>query len=80
LPVEYCLLPVDYTLLFFGGRQPLCGNGVMSLIIEISRPDWDNALIAPSRPEPGPFTYTSQRFIPASSATFAASEAAICAA
>ena len=69
-----------YTLLFFGGRQPLCGKGVISFIMEISRPDCDKALIAPSRPEPGPFTKTSQRFIPASNATFAASEAAIYAA
>ncbi len=28
-----------YTLLFLGGRQPLCGNGVTSLIIFTSIPD-----------------------------------------
>ena len=28
-----------YTLLFFGGRHPLCGKGVTSLIIGISMPD-----------------------------------------
>ena len=48
-----------YTLLFFGGRQPLCGNGVMSLIITTSIPEFANARIEPSRPAPGPFTYTS---------------------
>ena len=71
---------IYYTLLFFGGRQPLCGSGVMSLIITTSIPDCDKARMALSRPAPGPFTYTSTLFIPASSATFAASEAAIWAA
>ena len=52
----------------------------MSLIITTSIPDCERDLIAPSRPDPGPFTYTSTRFKPASSATFAASAAAICAA
>ncbi len=28
-----------YTLLFLGGRQPLCGKGVTSLIMVISMPD-----------------------------------------
>jgi hypothetical protein len=44
----------DYTLLFFGGRQPLCGNGVTSFIITTSIPDCDRERMAPSRPEPGP--------------------------
>ncbi len=65
---------------FFGGRQPLWGKGVMSLIITISMPDCDKDRIAPSRPEPGPFTKTSTLFKPASKATFAASLAAIWAA
>ncbi len=47
---------VDYTLLFLGGLQPLCGKGVMSLIITTSIPDCDKERIAPSRPEPGPLT------------------------
>ena len=38
------------------------------------------AQMAASRPDPGPFTNTSTLFKPASKATFAASEAAICAA
>ena len=70
----------DYTRRFLGGRQPLCGSGVMSLIITISRPDCDSERIAPSRPEPGPLTNTSTRFKPASSAVLAASAAAIWAA
>ena len=62
-----------YTLLFFGGRQPLCGSGVTSNIDVTSIPDPDTALIALSRPEPGPFTNTSAFFIPASKATLPAS-------
>jgi hypothetical protein len=66
----------NYTLLFFGGRQPLCGNGVTSVIVVTSIPDVDILRIAPSRPPPGPFTNTSARFMPASIATFAQSAAA----
>jgi len=69
-----------YTLLFFGGLHPLCGNGVTSLIITTSIPLFEIALIELSRPEPGPFTYTSTFFKPASTAVFAASDAAIWAA
>lgn len=70
----------DYTLLFLGGRHPLCGSGVMSLMEITSIPFWEIERMAPSLPEPGPFTYTSTRFRPASDATLAASAAAICAA
>ncbi len=65
---------------FFGGRQPLCGNGVTSLIISTSIPLLAKERIALSRPEPGPFTNTSTLFKPASKAVFAASAAAIWAA
>ncbi len=48
----------------FGGRHPLCGIGVTSLIIVISKPATCNALTAASRPGPGPFTSTDTVFIP----------------
>jgi hypothetical protein len=62
-----------YTRLLFGGRQPLCGNGVTSLMDVICKPETDNALIADSRPAPGPLTSTDILTIPierAVSATF----------
>src|SRR4051794_37098267 len=42
------------TLRRFGGRQPLCGVGVTSLIVPTSRPTACSDRIAVSRPEPGP--------------------------
>ena len=50
------LLLLNYTRLLFGGRQPLCGIGVTSLIRLTSKPAVCNALIAASRPAPGPLT------------------------
>ena len=47
---------LHYTLLFFGGRAPLCGIGVVSLIEIILKPLDCKALKAVSLPEPGPFT------------------------
>src|SRR3954471_13711249 len=44
---------------FFGGGRPLCGNGVLSSIAVIFRPLFWSAVIADSRPLPGPFTRTS---------------------
>ena len=44
------------TLLRFGGRQPLCGTGVTSLIEVTSSPAAWSERIAASRPEPGPLT------------------------
>src|SRR4030095_11723230 len=64
----------------FGGRQPLCGIGVTSLIARTSRPAVCRARIAESRPDPGPFTLTSSVRIPASRARLAAVRAACCAA
>lgn len=66
----------DQTLLRFGGLQPLCGIGVVSRIDVTRIPAWLIALIADSRPPPGPFTRTSTSRIPASSALRATSEAA----
>src|SRR5438067_6729064 len=48
-----------YTRRFFGGRQPLCGSGVTSSIALIDSPAACRAVIADSRPEPGPLTRTS---------------------
>lgn len=59
-----------------GGRQPLCGMGVTSLISVTSNPEAESDRIAASRPEPGPFTHTSTFLIPASMASRAALEAA----
>src|SRR5688572_17515676 len=73
-------LKTAYTRLLFGGRHPLCGIGVVSRIARISRPAVWRARIAESRPEPGPFTFTSSVRIPTSRARVAAVEAACCAA
>src|SRR5690606_12059710 len=64
----------------FGGRQPLCGIGVTSLIRLTSRPAACRERIAASRPAPGPFTITSTVLMPCSMAARAAASAAICAA
>src|SRR5690242_3323030 len=64
-----------------GGRQPLCGIGVMSRISTICNPAAASARTADSRPEPGPFTRTSTLFMPYwSRATPAAASEACCAA
>src|SRR5665648_11986 len=73
-------LHTSYTLLRFGGRQPLCGIGVTSLIKFTSNPAACRARIAASRPPPGPFTKHSTSFKPCSIATLAQVSAAICAA
>src|SRR6516225_6683602 len=49
---------------FFGGRQPLCGSGVTSSIALTVKPAACKAVIADSRPDPGPFTLTSISFMP----------------
>src|SRR4029450_8620500 len=68
------------TPLRFGGRQPLCGCGVTSLICPTSRPAACSERIAVSRPEPGPLTKTSTLRMPCSIARRAAASAASCAA
>src|SRR5438105_3980996 len=69
-----------YTRRFFGGRQPLCGSGVTSSITLIDNPAACKAVIADSRPEPGPLTRTSTslrpNFVARSAATSAARWAA----
>src|SRR5262245_27974722 len=47
-----------------GGRQPLCGMGVTSSIVFTIMPAVCRAVIALSRPEPGPFTRTSSSLTP----------------
>ena len=74
---EYLL---DYTRRRFGGRQPLCGTGVTSLITVMSKPIACSARIAASRPLPGPFTHTSISFNPCAMPCRAASCATNCAA
>ena len=44
------------TLRRLGGRQPLCGTGVTSLMPVTSMPVFWIERMAVSRPEPGPFT------------------------
>src|SRR3954447_2309452 len=73
-------LAIAQTLRRFGGRQPLCGVGVTSLIVPTSRPTACSERIAVSRPEPGPLTKTSTLRMPCSCARRAAASAAICAA
>src|SRR3954463_9607069 len=60
------------TLRRLGGRQPLCGIGVTSLIDFTCSPAEASAWMADSRPLPGPCTRTWTRFTPAVSASRAA--------
>src|SRR3954463_10480272 len=75
-----CLRRPDQTRRRLGGRTPLCGVGVTSLIAPTSRPVAVSERIAVSRPEPGPLTKTSTLRMPCSMARRAAASAAICAA
>src|SRR3954451_3535374 len=68
------------TLRRLGGRQPLWGTGVTSLMPDTSMPVFMIERIAVSRPEPGPFTSTSTLRTPCSIARRAHCSAAICAA
>src|SRR5262249_3141774 len=65
---------------FFGGRHPLCGIGVSSLIRFTSRPAVERARTADSRPAPGPLTATLTVLNPDSFALLAAVSDACCAA
>src|SRR5829696_1980731 len=58
-----------------GGRQPLCGMGVTSVMALTSRPAAWRERIACSRPAPGPLTKTSTERIPFSTAFLAATSA-----
>src|ERR1700742_2865356 len=71
---------MDQTLRRLGGRQPLCGIGVTSLIDLTWSLAVASAWIADSRPEPGPCTSTCTRSTPALSASRAACSAATVAA
>src|SRR6188474_2339313 len=74
------LLPARWrarqTRRFLGGRQPLCGIGVMSEMLVIFRPQAFSARTADSRPGPGPPTRTSTFFTPCSCAATPAFSAA----
>src|SRR4030065_337093 len=53
---------------FLGGRQPLCGTGVISEMLVILKPAAFNARTADSRPGPGPLMRTSRFLTPHSTA------------
>src|SRR3990167_6374716 len=55
---------IDYTLRTFGGRHPLCGIGVTSLIEITVNPFAFKARIAASRPDPTPLTKTETSVSP----------------
>src|SRR5919109_3320106 len=63
------------TLRRLGGRQPLCGIGVTSVIAVTSRPAAWSERMAASRPEPGPLTKVSICFKPCSIALRAVASA-----
>src|ERR1700755_2116247 len=67
----------DYTRRFLRGLQTLCGSGVMSSMDFTLRPAASSAVMALSRPLPGPFTFTSTSLTPYFFALFAACWAAI---
>src|SRR6185436_2841668 len=56
--------PITQTLRRLGGRQPLCGIGVTSLIDFTCSPADASAWMADSRPLPGPCTRTCTRLTP----------------
>jgi hypothetical protein len=66
-----------YSLLFFGGRHPLCGIDVLSSIERIFNPADFKARIEVSLPFPLPFITTSIFSIPNSIAFKAALRAAL---
>src|SRR6476661_2399646 len=67
---------LNYTRRFFGGRQPLCGTGVMSAIERTFSPIACTARIAFSRPGPGPLTNRSTSWMPNCWAALSACSAA----
>src|SRR3954471_21162142 len=66
---------MDQTLRRFGGRQPLCGMGVTSVMAVTSRPAAWSDRMACSRPGPGPLTKPSTWRMPCSIALRAAPSA-----
>src|SRR5687768_10515260 len=75
-PVYLATVSLRYTRRRLGGRQPLCGMGVTSRMDLISTPAACKALMADSRPLPGPLTRMSRERRPESLAAVAAAEAA----
>src|SRR5205085_9102475 len=69
-------VPRHQTRLRFGGRHPLWGIGVTSLIPTTSMPVFWIERMAVSRPDPGPFTTTSTLRTPCSIARRAHTSAA----
>src|SRR5690625_6808544 len=59
----YTVKRCNYTRRRFGGRQPLCGTGVTSLIAVTSKPTDCSARTAASRPAPIPLTVTPYFFL-----------------
>src|SRR3569832_2576701 len=72
--------PMAQTLRRCGGRQPLCGIAVTSLIERTWSPAAASAWMADSRPLPGPCTRTCTRLRPSPSASRAHASAATVAA
>ncbi len=70
----------SYTRRRLGGRQPLWGTRVTSVMDRTSNPAAARARTADSRPDPGPFTRTWTVRIPWSRAVWAARDDACCAA
>src|SRR6202035_5724490 len=66
-----------YTLRRLGGRQPVCGIGVMSEMAVISSPLACRLRMAASRPAPGPLTKISMDLRPCSIARRAACSAVV---
>src|SRR5262249_38119990 len=75
-----CHSSAPHTRRRFGGRHPLCGIGVTSLMIVTWKPAAWRLRSADSRPAPGPFTITVTVRMPSSAAFRAAARAAPCAA
>jgi len=75
--------PIDlmvYTRLRLRGLQPLCGTGVVSLMMLMASPALCKPRTADSRPAPGPLKFTSHSFMPRAIASRAAFWAATVAA
>src|SRR5262245_9031967 len=79
-PVYRAIAQLPQTRRRFGGRQPLWGTGVTSLMPVTSMPAFWIDRMAVSRPDPGPLTCTSTLRTPCSMARRAAASAAVCAA
>src|SRR5450759_3657869 len=70
------MIPLLYTRRFLGGRQPLCGTGVISAMVRTFNPIDCTARMALSRPGPGPLTIRSTSWMPIEMAALIACSAA----